>query len=206
MDNLNILARMISDITSIDYNILHDNITMYTNEIPISKTNSKAKRCDFIIKFNGNSVINIDNTKTLNYSSKSMDFGSSSGIVNKDICKALFAFLCDKERTDVKSFVNSLSVQDLLEFCNENVLPQAMLSLYGMGEILIENWNSENGFNMKPQGEFELAWWLKEIPVEQLNMKKIIVTKLDEVFPIRLVLGDNNCDIEMTNFELRIIR
>lgn len=125
---------------------------------------------------------------------------------NKDICKALFAFLCDKERTDVKSFVNSLSVQDLLEFCNENVLPQAMLSLYGMGEILIENWNSENGFNMKPQGEFELAWWLKEIPTEQLNMKKIIVTKLDEVFPIRLVLGDDNCDIEMTNFELRVIR
>ena len=74
---------------------------------------------------------------------------------NKNICKALFAYLCDKEKTDVKSFVNSLSVQDLLEFCNENVLPQAMLSLYGMGEILIENWNSENGFNMKPQGDFE---------------------------------------------------
>ena len=102
--------------------------------------------------------------------------------------------------------MNSLSVQDLLEFCNENVLPQAMLSLYGMGEILIENWNSETGFNMKPQGEFELAWWLKEVPTEQLNMKKIIVTKLDEIFPIRLVIGDDNCDIEMTNFELRVIR
>lgn len=33
-----------------------------------------------------NSVINIDNTKTLNYGSKNMHYGASSGIVNKDIC------------------------------------------------------------------------------------------------------------------------
>lgn len=125
---------------------------------------------------------------------------------NKQICKALFAFLHDKENTDVKSFINSLNVQNLLEFCKENALPQAMLTLYGIGEIDIDEWKKVKGFNITPQGEFELSWWLNEVSPEQLNMKKIIVAKLSDVFPIRFVLGDNSCDIEMTNFELRIIR
>ena len=56
----NILAKMISDITGIDYKLLEDNITLETNELPISKKNEKAKRCDFIVRYNNNYIINLE--------------------------------------------------------------------------------------------------------------------------------------------------
>ena len=47
-DEVNILAKMVSDITGIDYNLLEDNIVLETNELPISRNNEKVKKCDFI--------------------------------------------------------------------------------------------------------------------------------------------------------------
>ena len=41
---------MISDITGINYELMKDNLTLEVNELPISKKNEKAKRCDFIVK------------------------------------------------------------------------------------------------------------------------------------------------------------
>ena len=55
----NLLAKMISDITGIDYELLKDNIILETNELPISKNNEKAKRCDFIIRMKNNNIINL---------------------------------------------------------------------------------------------------------------------------------------------------
>lgn len=48
-DEVNILAKMISDISGIPYSELKDNVTLITNEIPINSKNEKAKRCDFVI-------------------------------------------------------------------------------------------------------------------------------------------------------------
>ena len=56
----NLLAKMISDITGIDYELLKDNIILETNELPISKNNEKAKRCDFIIRMKNNNIINLE--------------------------------------------------------------------------------------------------------------------------------------------------
>lgn len=56
----NILAKMISDITNIDYSILENNITLETNELPISKKNEKAKRCDFIVKLDKDKILNLE--------------------------------------------------------------------------------------------------------------------------------------------------
>ena len=59
----NILGKMISDITGIDYKILKDNIILETNELPISRKNEKAKKCDFIIRVDKNMVINLELNK-----------------------------------------------------------------------------------------------------------------------------------------------
>lgn len=56
----NILGKMISDITGIDYNLLKDNIILETNEIPIDTQNEKFKRCDFILKVENNMIINLE--------------------------------------------------------------------------------------------------------------------------------------------------
>ena len=51
---------MISDITGLDYSLLKDNLILETNELPISKRNEKAKRCDFILRMENENVINIE--------------------------------------------------------------------------------------------------------------------------------------------------
>lgn len=48
----NILAKMISDITGIEYSLLKNNIRLATNEVAISVKNEKGKRCYFITKVN----------------------------------------------------------------------------------------------------------------------------------------------------------
>lgn len=56
---------MISGITNLDYKILENNITIEANELPISKKNEKFKRCDFIIRFDKDNILNLE----LNYQS-----------------------------------------------------------------------------------------------------------------------------------------
>ena len=56
----NILAKLVSSITGIDYWDLKDNLIFETNEIPISKQNEKAKRCDFILRMTNNNIINLE--------------------------------------------------------------------------------------------------------------------------------------------------
>ena len=51
---------MIADITGLDYYLLEDNIILETNELPIKRKNEKFKRCDFIVKFGKNQIINIE--------------------------------------------------------------------------------------------------------------------------------------------------
>lgn len=60
IDNVNILGKMISDITGIEYEVLKDNIILETNELPISTRNEKAKRCDFILRIDKNNILNLE--------------------------------------------------------------------------------------------------------------------------------------------------
>ena len=60
LGNENILAKMISDITGLSYLILENNITLECNELPISRKNEKFKRCDFIVRYDEDNVINLE--------------------------------------------------------------------------------------------------------------------------------------------------
>jgi len=59
MSDTNILAKMISDITGIDYELLEDNLTLEANELPVSRKNEKAKRCDFVARLDENLILNL---------------------------------------------------------------------------------------------------------------------------------------------------
>lgn len=56
----NILAKMITDIAGIDYQLLIDNIVLKTNKVLINTKNEKVKRCDFIIRINNGNIINLE--------------------------------------------------------------------------------------------------------------------------------------------------
>ena len=51
---------MVSDITGIDYSILEDNVLLETNELPITRYNEKAKKCDFVLRIGENHIINLE--------------------------------------------------------------------------------------------------------------------------------------------------
>ena len=59
-DDVNILAKMVADITGIDYKVLENNTILETNEIPINNLNEKAKRCDFVLRINKDRIINLE--------------------------------------------------------------------------------------------------------------------------------------------------
>ena len=50
------MAKMVSDITGIDYKLLEDNVILETNELPVSRNKEKAKKCDFILKINEDNI------------------------------------------------------------------------------------------------------------------------------------------------------
>ena len=62
-DNENILAKMISNITGLDYKLLKDNIILETNELPVSRKNEKFKKCDFIIRVGKDMILNLELNK-----------------------------------------------------------------------------------------------------------------------------------------------
>ena len=45
-----LMARFVSIITGIEYDILKDNIILIVNEIPIIRRNEEFKKCDFIVR------------------------------------------------------------------------------------------------------------------------------------------------------------
>lgn len=59
-DEVNILAKMVLDITGMDYEILENNIALETNEIPVNSLNEKVKKCDFILRIDENNILNLE--------------------------------------------------------------------------------------------------------------------------------------------------
>ena len=59
-NEVNILAKMISDITGIDYEILENNIILETNEMLVNNLKEKAKRCGFILKISKDHNLNLE--------------------------------------------------------------------------------------------------------------------------------------------------
>ena len=60
IDEVNILVKIVSDITGMDYEILENNVTLDTNELPVNSLKEKAKRCDFILRLDENNILNIE--------------------------------------------------------------------------------------------------------------------------------------------------
>ena len=105
----NILAKMISDITGIEYSLLKNNIRLAINEIPISVKDEKAKRCDFIVKVNDKNIINLE-------------FNSSfySGMINKNLSYLFIAYATATKRN--KKYDNNMyAMQINLNCYKENL-------------------------------------------------------------------------------------
>ncbi len=124
----------------------------------------------------------------------------------RNISCDLFRFMEHKERFKISDFIDSLRVSELKEYSTENALPNVMLSLFAMQELDIEEWKNGERFTVIPNGEFELTWCLEEIPSEYLQIKQIRFTKTNNNFCFSSQQDGYERKIEMTDFEVEVVR
>ena len=124
----------------------------------------------------------------------------------RNISCDLFRFMEHKDHFKISDFIDSLRVSELKEYSTENALPSVMLSLFAMQELNIEEWKNGERFTVIPNGEFELAWCLEEIPEEYLQIKQIRFTKTHSNFSFSAEQDGYERKIDMTDFEVEVVR
>ena len=124
----------------------------------------------------------------------------------RNISCDLFRFMEHKDHFKISDFIDSLRVSELKEYSTENALPSVMLSLFAMQELNIEEWKNGERFTVIPNGEFELAWCLEEIPEEYLQIKQIRFTKINSNFSFSAEQDGYERKIDMTDFEVEVVR
>lgn len=131
MDEVNILTKMVSDITGMDYEILENNITLETNELPINSLKEKIKRCDFILRIDKNNILNIE-----------LNASYYTGLLIKNL-----AYLCNIfSRVTKKSakYDENLNVIQLNLNCYEKNKTKEVLEEYKLQSIKTHEVYSEN--------------------------------------------------------------
>lgn len=124
---------------------------------------------------------------------------------NQHIIFDLFKYAQDNTRFKISDFVYSLRCSVLVEYCEENALANIILALFSMQVLDIEGWKNSDHMTVIPDGEFELAWCLEELPGDFLNMRKIIFRKTDSQFSFTAEIDGNQHRIDMTDFEVEVI-
>lgn len=145
----------------------------------------------------------------LDITSEETDYEKQVEIRNtrfRNISCDLFRFMNHKDHFKISDFIDSLRVSELKEYSIENALPNVMLSLFAMQELNIEEWKNGERFTVIPNGEFELAWCLEEIPEEYLQIKQIRFTKTNSNFSFSAKQDGYARKIDMTDFEVEVVR
>lgn len=120
-----------------------------------------------------------------------------------DIISGLLSYTENKPVFCFSEYLASVSKEQLQEQMQEKSLPDVMLKLYGIGEIDVAGWRSEQQNIIVPVGEFDLSYCLSELPKEFVQMESIMIHKLDEVVTLSDVAGGS---IKMNDFKIEVRR
>lgn len=131
---------------------------------------------------------------------------TTAGIRNKryvDIIRSLLFYAKQKAVFCFSDYLESVSKEQLQEQLQEKSLPDVMLKLYGLGEIDIAGWRSEQHDIIEPVGEFDLSYCLSEISEELVQMQTILVHRLDDVITLS---DDAGKHIKINDFKIEVRR
>lgn len=120
-----------------------------------------------------------------------------------DIIRDLLSFADNKSDFCFKDYLASVPNDQLQEQLQEKSLPDVMLKLYGLGKIDVAGWRSEQQDIIEPVGEFDLSYCLSELPEKLVQMKTILINKLDNVITIS---DDTGSNIKMNDFKIEVRR
>ena len=131
--------------------------------------------------------------------------GREKNRIYLEIVTAFFAFLQKEKSFEIKKFIRSLSMDELLRWNKDSSLPNILMTMYQKKEIDVEALHGTEGvFAKEPLGEFDLLWVLSNMPENFLNMKKITFSTSDEKCEFTVDDGEACTTIEMTNFLVEV--
>ncbi|MCR5295665.1 MAG: hypothetical protein K6E30_10950 [Lachnospiraceae bacterium] len=122
------------------------------------------------------------------------------------ICAAFFSFFKGRTLFKISEFAGSLGDEELYEFCEENALPQVILSLYALQTVSVSDWKNAKEMIVPPMGEFELAFCLAGLPEEYLAVDSFSVRKLEREFSFTVLKEGRQNRICMSDFEVEVKR
>ncbi|MCR5626222.1 MAG: hypothetical protein K6F99_02780 [Lachnospiraceae bacterium] len=124
-----------------------------------------------------------------------------------DICNSFFSYVQDKTTFEIKEYVHSLSVGELMEWSKDGFLPNTLMTIYQKGKIDLEELrNTEGVIIAEPLGELDLLWALSKLPKQYLEMKRLRFTTSEEAFDFDLRDGGESVKIRMTNYKVEVER
>ena len=120
------------------------------------------------------------------------------------IVRDFFQFAKERKRFSMHEFVQTLRISELVEYCEENALPNVLLSMFAMQELDLESWRQEEQFAIIPNGEFELSWCLGELSPEMIQMKKMIFSGTEHTFSFTVEMDGQARKIDISDFEVEV--
>lgn len=124
-----------------------------------------------------------------------------------DICRSFFAYAQGKMSFEIKEYIHSLSVDELMKWSTGGYLPNTLMTIYQTGKIDLEELRSTEGVIVsEPLGELDLLWILSKLPKEYLGMQRLRFTTSDESFDFDLRDGGDSIRIQMTNYLVEVER
>ena len=124
---------------------------------------------------------------------------------NLNIVTEFFTFASGRQHFALSEFIQSLSMAQLVFLCEENALPSVLLSICSLQQLDLEGWKKAEQFHVVPNGEFELAWCLTELPPSLISMQKINFKRKDSAFIFSAQFNQIQHRIEMSDFEVEVI-
>lgn len=115
-----------------------------------------------------------------------------------------FRMAAQRRIFSASEFIESLTMSELCDYCQENALPNVLLSLFASQSVDIETWKKETDLIIPPMGDFELSWCLSEIPEEYLSMKRLTFTKREDICSFSVKRGQKEYRIDMTDFDVEV--
>ena len=118
----------------------------------------------------------------------------------------LLAYAGERTSFRISDFIQSHTLGELLDRCRENTLPDLLLSLCTRQEIDIEEWKGGERVPINPDGEFELAWVLEQLPESLLGIRKLLFRSLGKSFTFSIEAEGERRLVDMSDFEVEVIK
>ena len=124
-----------------------------------------------------------------------------------DICRSFFAYVQDKSSFEIKEYVNSLSLGELMKWSKDGFFPNTLMTIYQTGEMDFEELRSAQGVIVaEPLGELDLLWVLSKLPKQYIEMQRLRFITSDESFDYNFRDGEESVKIKMTNYTVEVDR